>query len=200
MAAMCRILVSLSLAMGSAAGDVGAQMRAVPLAASGIVYEMDRYSVVPPQGKDWFELKRDKQNVFFGKKIASRTHSFIATAMSTTINEKFSNPEDFRDYVSRIFPFHGDRRHAVIENQVEVDNTLGRFCVKYYTKAADRDAIYARGKTLFSETYGFNCLHPDNPRLSIDIAYTERGHPSEFNVALRAEGENFMRSLKFLSR
>ena len=81
-----------------------------------------------------------------------------------------------------------------------MDSSLGRFCVRYYTKAADRDAIHAGGKTLFAETFGVSCLHPDNPALLIDVSYTERGHPAEFNPALRGEGENFLRSLRFLTR
>ena len=150
---MSKIFLFLLLAMELAANNADAQLRAVPLAGAGVTYGMERYSVLSPQGKDWFELKRDKQNVYFGKKIASRTHSFIATAMSTSIAEKFSSPGEFRDYVSRMLTLRGDERHTVIENRAEADNTLGRFCVKYYTKAEDRDALYAKGKTLLTETF-----------------------------------------------
>lgn len=195
-----RIAGPILLAAALLAGDAGAQLHALPLNGTSTVYELERYSVLSPEGKDWFELKRDQQNAYFGKKIASRTHSFIATAIAARVAEKFANPEEFRDYVSRMLPLRGDERHSVMENQAEMDSSLGRFCVRYYTKAADRDALYAKGRTLFSETYGVRCLHPDNPGTSIDVSYTERGHPAEFSAALRGEGENFLRSLQFLSR
>ena len=182
------------------ASDVGAQLHAIPLTGPDVVYAMEGYSVLAPPGKNWFELKRDDRNVYFGKKIASRTHAFIATAMSGLIAEKFKKPEEFRDYVSKMLPLRGDERHTVIENLVELDQAAGRFCVRHYTKAEDRDALYARGKTLLAETIGVSCLHPDNPGLSISVSYTERGYPQEASAALRAEGESFVRSLKFTPR
>lgn len=188
------------LATALLACDAGAQLHAIPIPEPGVVYEMEGYSVISPRGKNWFELKRDGRNVYFGKKIASRTHAFIATAMSGLIAEKFEKPEEFRDYVSRMLPLRGDERHTVIENLVELDQAAGRFCVRHRTKAEDRDALYARGKTLLAETTGVSCLHPNSPGLSISVSYTERGYPQEASAALQAEGESFVRSLKFTPR
>lgn len=182
------------------AGDADAQLRAIPVSEPGVVYEMEGYSVLSPRGKNWFELKRDGHSVYFGKKIASRSHAFIATATSGLIAEKFEKPEEFRDYIGRMLPVRGDERHTVIENRAELDQAAGRFCVRHYTKTEDRGAVYARGKTLLAETVGVSCLHPDNPGLSISISYTERGYPQEVNAALRAEGESFVRSLRFIPR
>jgi hypothetical protein len=194
------LIVPLFLIVALAAGSAGAQMRAVPLNGESIVYEMEKYSVRSPQGRGWFELKRDKRDVFFGKKLASPTHSFIAISVSEPISEKITSPEAYRDFYSRLLPTRNDKRNAVIENQIELDAVLGRYCLRYYTKAADREAVHAKGKTLFSETFGVACLHPEYPTLLVDVSYTERGHPSEFNTVLRAEGEGFLRSLKFHTR
>jgi hypothetical protein len=197
---MKRFFLPLVPALALFAGDVGAQLHAIPLTGPDVVYAMEGYSVLAPPGKNWFELKRDGRNVYFGKKIASRTHAFIATAMSGLITEKFEKPEEFRDYVSRMLPLRGDERHTVIENLVELDQAAGRFCVRHHTKAEDRDALYARGKMLLAETIGVSCLHPDSPGLSISVSYTERGYPQEASAALRAEGESFVRSLRFTPR
>jgi len=191
------IFLPWMLVLGMFSGNACAQLRAMPVTASGVAYELEGYSILPPQGKNWFELKRDRQTVFFGKKIASRTHAFIATAMSAPITDRFENPEEFRDYISRKLPLRGDERHTVIENWVEMDNRPDRFCVRHYTKAEDRDAPYAQGKTLVAETFGVSCLHPDNANLNITVSYTERGDPAETSAELRAEGESFVRSLKF---
>jgi hypothetical protein len=93
-----------------------------------------------------------------------------------------------------------DPRNTVVESRAELDSTLGDFCVRHYTKAADRNAIYSRGTPLLVETIGVSCLHPQNRSLTIDVSYTERGYPTEANAELRAEGESFVRSLKFISR
>ncbi len=195
---MTRILPWV-LALGMLAGNACAQLRATPVTVSDVAYELEGYSVLPPQGKDWFELKRGPQAVFFGKKIASRTHAFIATAMSAPIAEKFETPEAFREYISRVLPLRGDGRHRVIENRVEMDNAPGWFCVRYHTTAEDRGAPYAKGAALLAETFGVTCLHPENPQLNISVSYTERGNPAETSAEFRAEGERFVRSLRFTS-
>jgi len=194
---MMQIFLLWLLALGVFSGNACAQLRATPVTASGVAYELEGYSIRPPQGKDWFELKRDRQTVFFGKKIASRTHAFVATAMSALIADNFESPEAFRDYVSRMLPLRGDKRHTVIANRVEMDNIPGRFCVRHYTKVEDRGAPQAQGQALLAETFGVTCLHPDNPNLNISVSYTERGSPAETSAELRAEGESFVRSLKF---
>lgn len=186
--------------LAMAGGDVHAQLHAKPLTASETVYEMDGYSVRPPMAKNWFELKRDKAYVYFGKKLASRTHSFIATALSATLSENFEQPEEFLDYVFKVLSVAGDERNKVVESRVELDEALGRFCVRHYTRAEDRDAIYARGRVLLAETVGVSCLHPDHRRLTVDVSYTQRGYPQEIGAELRSEGESFLRSLKFISR
>lgn len=195
---MTRSFLPWVLMLGIFAGNVHAQPRAVPVTGSGVAYELKGYSVLAPPGKDWYELKRDPQSVFFGKKIASRTHAFIATAMSAVIPDKFETPKAFLDYIGRVLPLRGDGRHRVIENRVEMDGGPGRFCVRYYLKSEDRDAPYAQGKSLLAETFGVTCLHPENANLNISVSYTERGHPAETSAELRGEGEHFVRSLKFV--
>jgi len=192
-------IVSMLLLV-AAGSDANAQLHAKPLAASETVYEMDGYSVQPPVAKNWFELKRDKAYVYFGKKLASRTHSFIATALSATLRENFEKPEEFLDYVFKVLSVAGDERNKVVESRVELDAALGRFCVRHYTRAEDRDAVYAKGRVLLAETVGVSCLHPDNRRLTVDVSYTQRGFPQEIGAELQSEGESFLRSLKFISR
>lgn len=178
-------------------GNSVAQLRALPIAVPNMIYELEGYSVLAPQGKDWFELKRDRHNVVFGKKIKSRTHAFIATAMSVQITEKFDKPEEFRDYVSKTPLEPGDKRTKLIENRVELDQSFSRFCVRTHTRAEDRGAVYAKGKPLLLETFGVSCLHPADPGLAVSVSYSERGHLAETSAELRAQGESFVRSLKF---
>ncbi len=189
----------LMLAMALLAGEAGAQLRAVPIRAPDTIYEFDGYSVTAPPGKDWFELKRDRHNVFFGKKLASRTHAFIATALSTTIIEKFESPVQFREYVSKAALDDGGERGPLLENRVELDAAVGPFCVRFYNKSLDRGAVNAKGYPLPLETYGVSCLHPADPGVVVSVSYSERGLLAEASPALRAEGERFVSSLRFTS-
>lgn len=176
------------------------QLYATPIPSEKI-YALDQYSVRSPAGQNWFELKYDKRDIYFGKKLSSPTHSFIALSMAEPVSEKLATPGDFLDFFGKLMlPSRADRRNAILEHSSRLDESAGRYCVRYWIKSSDRDAVNARGKTLFSETFGVACLHPENSNLMIDASYTERGHPAEFDQALRAEGESFLRSLKFLPR
>jgi len=182
------------------AGNAGAQLQAFPITDSAAVYELEGYSVLPPQGKNWFELRRDKQQALFGKKIESPTHSFVATATSGLISEKFSTRESFHAYVNKMRTADADStRFRIVEFNSEVDTTFPAWCIRYHFKRTDREAVLAQNRTLLLEDYGVTCLHPVKSDLVVDVGYSERGRSAEISADLRAEGEGFMRSLKFTS-
>jgi hypothetical protein len=178
-----------------------AQLYAAPIATPGKPYQMEGYEIMPPQGPGWFEMKRERHFVYFGKRLVSPSHSFIIIALSAPVDETFEVPERFRDHVARQLAENpGDTRNKITVAAVELDPESGPYCVRYQTKAEDRGAANARGRTLLAETFGLSCLHPTEKMLAIDVSYTERGLPSEIGTLLRDEGENFVRSMKFTPR
>jgi hypothetical protein len=193
---LCGLLVAVALA-----GEAGAQLHALPITDSTAVYALDGYSVLPPPGKNWFEMQRDRRQALFGKSIESRTHSFVATAMSGLLAEKVETRELFHDHVNKMRTADIDStRYRVVEFSSEIDSTFAAWCVRYRLKRVDRDAALARNTTLLLEDYGVTCLHPQQADLVIDVGYSERGRPAELSAELRKEGESFMRSLKFNPR
>lgn len=182
-----------------------AQLHAVPIADPTTVYELDDYSVLPPPGKNWFEMQRDRQQALFGKKLDSPTHSFGAAATADAIGEKFESREKFQEYVNKLRTADFDAtRFKVIEFESAVDDTRGAWCVRYRLKHTDRDAALSRNRTLLVEDLGVTCLHPEKNNVVVDVGYSERGRAaelkSELSAELRKEGETFMRSLKFKLR
>ncbi len=188
---------SLAAVLALLAGEAGAQLYATPITMATTTYELAGYSVDAPRGGDWFELKRDRNEVLFGKRIASRTHAFIATAIAAPVAETFERPEQFRDFIGKTPLEPEDQRSRVLESRVELDDSLGVYCVRLYIKSLDRDAVYARGDPLVIETFGVSCLHPADPSLAVSVSYSERATAEESSTVLRAEGETFVRSLKF---
>ena len=190
------LAVALSLAGGAAA-----QTHAVPTTGITTAYVLEGYSVLPPPGKNWFEMGRDKQHVLFGKKIESRTHSFAATATSGLIDEKFETREQFQNYVNKVRVADlGSERFKMLEFSSDFDPAFPAWCVRYRAKTQDRAAPFAIGRALLLEHIGITCLHPAMPDLVVDVGYSERGRPAEISAELREEGESFMRSLKFTPR
>jgi hypothetical protein len=184
-------------------GETAAQMHAVPITATTKAYAMEGYRVLPPPGKNWFEMQRNRELALFGKRLDSPTHSFGATATSGLIDDKFETREKFQDYVNKLRTAELDaKRFRVIEFESAVDDTFPAWCVRYRLKHTDRDAALARNRTLLAEDIGITCLHPDKKNLIVDVGYSERGRSAELgaelSAELRKEGERFMRGLEFI--
>jgi hypothetical protein len=202
MLAICRLAMTGLLLVWTAAD---AQLHALPITDPPLLYEFEGYSVLPPPGKSWFEMQRDKQQALFGKKLDSPTHSFGATATSDVISEKFETRERFIEYVNKLRTVEFDpTRFRVIEFESFVDEGQPTWCVRYRLKHTDRNAVLARNRTLLVEDFGITCLHPERRNLIVDVGYSERGRPpeltTELSAGLRKEGESFVRSLKFRTR
>jgi hypothetical protein len=192
---------SLALAISGIAFGAGAQLYSRPVDNSIPGYELEGYSVSPPPGSNWFEMQRDRQQVLFGKRLDSRTHSFVATATSGEVSEKFEKPEQFQDYVDKMRVAAVDpARYKIVEYHSALDPSYPAQCVRYHSKTEDRGAPYSQGTALLLEHFGVACLHPALSRLVVDVGYSERGRGAEINDELRAEGERFMRSLKFTGK
>ncbi|MEO7728935.1 MAG: hypothetical protein ABIS45_16915 [Burkholderiales bacterium] len=197
-ATIARLTCAVLLAGAMQAGKAQTQLHAVPVTETTPAYVLEGYRVLPPPGKNWFEMQRDRQQALFGKKIDSPTHSFVATATSGPVNEKFDTREQFKDYVNKMRSAELDTaRFRIIEFDSSIDNTFDAWCVRYRFKRADRDAVLSRNRALLLEDYGITCLHPQKKELVVDIGYSERGRPAELSADLRQEGETFVRSLEF---
>ena len=185
------------------AGEAAAQMHAVPITETTKAYAMDGYRVLPPPGKNWFEMQRNRELALFGKRLDSPTHSFSAMVISEFINEKFETRDQLQNYVNKVRTTDIDStRFKVIEFESAVDDTFTAWCIRYRIKHTDRDAVLSRNRTLLVEDFGVTCLHPEKKNLMVDIGYSERGRAAELSAELsaelRKEGERFMRSLEFI--
>jgi len=201
---MMRCIASLFAAVaffGAAAEHAHAQLYAKPVPSTVAPYKMDGYEFMPPPGSGWFEMRREKHYVYFGKRLSSQTHSFIAVVLAAPIEESFETVESFRDHIAKQLAANpGDARNKITVAAVEVEIGPAPYCVRYRTQSEDRGAAYARGRPLLAETIGMTCIDPAEKTVAIDLSYTERGLPTETGTLLRDEGEAFIRSLHFLPR
>ena len=180
-------------------GAATAQLYATPVTDPDKLYRLEGFTLTPPRGEAWFEMKRDEREVYFGKRLPSPTHSFIAVAVILTVTAEVDSAEAWRDYVVRqMTNTTADPRNRILLMAADVDPAAGPLCVRYQMRVEDQGAAYARGRTLLVETTGLNCLHPGRRNLAIDMSFTERGLPDQFGSALRGEGERFLASLKIL--
>lgn len=185
-----------SLVLGLSSQGACAQLYAKPVTTPLQPYEMSGYQILPPTGENWFEMRRDQRTVYFGKRIASPTHSLVAIALSAPLEEGFNSHESFRRHVEKQLRHNaGDGRHVISAVAVQREALAGSLCVRYQTRGEDRQAAQAQGRLLVVETVGLSCLDRSG-KFVVDASYTERGLPAELGGLLQDEGEMFIRGLK----
>ncbi len=155
-------------------------------------------TIHPPQGKDWYVFRSDREAVFFGKKLDSPTHAFAVSVITQLIERTFASPEEFLEFIRQAHQAGIDpARQKVLENDAVLDESVARYCVRYHVKAQDTGAPGAQNTPLTVVNYGVTCMHPRSPQLLVDAGYSERGRNDELNAELRAEGDSVVRSLSF---
>jgi hypothetical protein len=162
------------------------------------VYELQGITINPPQGQNWYVLRRDREAVFFGKKVDSPTHAFAATAITQLVQRTFNSPEEFLEFVKQAHGVEIDPvRQRVLENDAALDGSTTRYCVRYHIKTEDGAARGTQNEPLITVNYGVTCMHPTIPQLLVDVGYSERGRQNDLDPELRAEGDSVVRSLRF---
>jgi len=155
-------------------------------------------TVRPPQGKDWYVFRSDREAAFFGKKLDSPTHAYAVSVITQLVERTIATPREFLEFIKQAHQAGIDSaRQTVVENDGILDESVARYCVRYHVKAEDTGAPGAGHSPLSMVNYGITCMHPTIPQLLLDVGYSERGRPGELNAELRAEGDGVVRSLAF---
>jgi len=144
-----------------------------------------------PQGQEWHVLKKGGDDPFYGKKLESNDHTFIASVQLRNITIKFKSPEEFLTFVkdSRVQDT-SKNKFTIINYEESLDQSRSDYCTKYVMKAEEA------GKGIL-ESKGYTCLHPHYPKLGVTIQYSERTKGPAVSDQVRSEGERFINSLEF---
>jgi hypothetical protein len=181
-----------------AAGLASAQFEADPLTNPGAVYELEGYSVQVPKGEGWFLMHHTAQSVLFGRRKASSTHAFVATAVGQKISPPITTPQQFLTFVKATHAESADpSREVILKNEVQIDSATKALCVRYQIETEDHGAPNMPKTALLMINEGETCVHPAIPNLVIDVGYSERGTAAEMKNGLQPAGEAFIKGLKF---
>lgn len=90
-----------------------------------------------------------------------------------------------------------DERGGLARWEVVADASFGPRCVRYGHVQEARAAPERPGVTLATATRAIRCLHPRWPRYAVDLSHSQRLPAGARPVAVEAEVEPFLRSLRF---
>jgi hypothetical protein len=157
------------------------------------------FSIVPPPGENWLESFAD-QSIYYIKKINPEIQSFYTGATEIKTSKSFATAEDFLIFVKEKKDFNKyPNRYQKAKNEYKIDTHLAPFCVSYVLICEDHEAKNLGGnKFLLMSTKGLICMHPDYPKVGVDVYYSDRSVPNQEKKLLEKEGEAFIQSLKFL--
>ncbi len=159
------------------------------------------FSIVPPPGDNWYESHRN-ESLFFLKLGKYKTYLLTTKATELVLNKTFDRQKDFMKYVKKIKKIHPKTNHFSNASSIFTwADSTSPYCVRYQQDYEDHGL-----KNLKKNDYvkvrniGLVCMHPDSPKVGIDISYLEKSVASAHPPSYEEEGEKFLGSLVFFHK
>ena len=174
----------------------------VPVTDSATRLDYPGYSVLPPQGDNWFLRKWHEGSAVFIKKVGPNAHTFSTAVMAVRIPTTSDSPEQFKESVRKSKQILDPKRYSILNFDVSLDPKFGAYCVKYYMMTRDRAAQVSRADTafMFLEITGYTFVHPDSSNFVLDVNYSERYKmKGGSDPEAKKIGEKFINGLKIRS-
>jgi hypothetical protein len=155
-------------------------------------------SFVLPAEKSWSAMLRSNYQVILGANERTNDETLIVSVYTYRI-PVFSSSKEYLEFVKTgraVAPETG--KFEVVENHEELYAARTETCVKHESSSKDfnSSAIRRGGYTVY-ETFGMNCIHPNNATVGVFIELSRKAPPavaaSEFNVM----GARLLQSVKF---
>ncbi len=164
------------------------------------------FSILPPQGPNWFIGRQSAYEVWFMKKLlntpwgrADVLHTFIVSAeVSPLPGIDLESPTGVQQFLYRVLG--SPPKFRVQESQTVSDSSFGPGCTRYDSLVEERNNPRAPGAVLMISAHGFICPHPHVPSVAVHLAYSERyiqGMLSWLTEVLTQEAETSLRSVVF---
>lgn len=195
------ILLGVGLGMVGCAG--GPQL--IPVTDPTQRLEFGGFSILPPRGEDWFiappALRRQQGADMIASflKLAtppSKTHTVAATVRGGRVPISAGSRAELLRKIAQDYSKETNRNRPVSVN-ISPDKTLAPDCVRYDVTAEDHGVPGYPDSVYIMDMHGFICLHSDYPDVAIDIQYSQRRLQEEPPLFIDAEGEPFLKSLRF---
>jgi len=157
------------------------------------------FSFIPPPGANWVE-EFGENEIKYIKQIDPAISTLFGGATELQTQLTFATPEKFREYITaKRKPTESVPRFTNTKASYSLEPSIAPFCVRYKEQFEDRGAKNRYGRPfLVVFNHGIICLHPENPKVSVDIYYSYRYPPDKIDKGIMSEGEEFINSLKML--
>ncbi len=152
----------------------------------------------PPQNGDWLLVASSGYQSSLASQGANENESLVVNLSIFQLPELDSEKE-FLDFVM-------DSRAATpktgrFENKQNVESLSdlnGAVCVKYHSVSEDKNAKIKGGTaSMLLESIGYNCQHPLNKTVGVNIEYSSRHFENTPNQSLSEHSAEYFNNIQF---
>ena len=202
------IILSLSTLLLSACTTT--QIIQEPVTDPGKRHQFENFSVLPPQGDNWFLIFSKEQSgqamLMFGKEVKPGTPLGIKSFQPHTVragitarrvgDEDVGSPQKFLDMIKQSEQANTSKRFVVLEEEYSPYKKIGEYCVLVETHTEDHNVPSDPGNVYQFRVTSLYC-YDRNAQMMIKVSCSQRALDNKDLINLDAECESFIDSLKF---
>ncbi len=168
------------------------------------------FSVLPPQGNNWYFSRESRYTVGFGKVDPNKyksgiklTHTLFTTSYSNmvAVGVKIDTPERLLKFSEILLRGKNDTgRFRTLKLELTAYRTQETDCVQYDQVVEERDNPRFAGSVLTITANGFICRNTYSPDWFVSAFYTERyipGKKVDSGESFERESQIFLKSIVF---
>jgi TPR repeat protein len=191
------LLLLVSLVLPGFAGAQSPAPLANPIANPGAPWPFAGFVVNVPELDDLYSLVVNRETAVIGKLVVRPARTWTFTALTQRPGRGFKNARALADHMRSGRKVGLDpARYTKLTHEEYAEEHLGQPCARYQIRALDRGA---KGDASVPIQFrGLTCVHPEQPDLLVDLAYSELGGEGALSEVLTKAGGRFLESLRFL--
>lgn len=167
--------------------------------SGGTQVDQPGVSFVLPAEKSWSAIIRSGYQVSLGANERTNNETFIVSVQTYRI-PAFSSSQKYLEFVktSRTANDPDTGKFEIIRNHEELYAARTETCVKHESASKDFSASAVRkGSYTVLETFGMNCIHPNNPSVGVYIELSRKAPPDVAAPEFNEMGSRLLQSAKF---
>lgn len=158
-------------------------------------------SVFPPVNGKWHKVQHSAYQLVLMSRGKEKDES-IGVNISLFQLPQFDSDDEFLSYVKQgrsQEPNTG--RFNILKNNESISALKEAKCVKYHSISEDHGAkkVSSNSSLMLLENIGYNCKHPLNQSVGVNIEYSLRHYQKQTYESLGSDSKEFFNKIKFLN-
>lgn len=154
-------------------------------------------SVERPDGEGWAMVRRTDHDLTFMRPAVNNRNSLVAIATGKVPDRRARTAQELAANIRDDLKGKTDyKRFDVLAEDVRVEPSGERKCVRYRQQARDKSAVGADGKAQLIDLYGLSCLHPADEGIVLTVSFSERGSAGSASPRLAEEAARFFQGMR----